>query len=106
MSAGGKKPSGRIVVNVLPAGCDAGRWAVSRRDGESLGKGLLQGSSALWMLPRVKYTELKQDAVRMGREVASRLRASGHLTQLVVHKRDGRIQFENTYGADPKKTKG
>ncbi len=30
----------------------------------------------------------------------------GFNAQLVVHGKDGRIQFERTYGADPKRSKG
>jgi len=44
----------------------------------------------------------KQEAVRDG---ASKGRAHGH-AQLVIKGRNGRIQSERTYGADPRRTKG
>lgn len=33
-------------------------------------------------------------------------RDAGELAQLVVHRRDGTIQYERPYGKDPKRTKG
>ena len=44
----------------------------------------------------------KGDAVARGRELAQR----GRLGQLIVHKQDGRIHQEFTYGADPRRSKG
>lgn len=44
----------------------------------------------------------KLEAVRAG---AKRGRKHGH-AQLVIHKRDGKIQEERTYGADPERTPG
>ena len=50
---------------------------------------------------------VKADAVVEGRECARHAyQANGDLTQLVVHKKDGKIQFENTYGKDPSKYPG
>lgn len=49
---------------------------------------------------------LKRAAVRDGVYWASRLHQSGVLTQLVIHNRDGRIESERTYGADPVRRKG
>jgi hypothetical protein len=50
---------------------------------------------------------VKADAVAEGRECARTAHeANGDLTQLVVHKKDGKIQFENTYGKDPSKYPG
>ncbi|HGY91948.1 MAG TPA: DUF2188 domain-containing protein [Planctomycetes bacterium] len=44
----------------------------------------------------------KAEAVDRGRSVAK----SHPLGQLVIHKRDGRIQTEHTYGKDPFPPKG
>ena len=44
----------------------------------------------------------KLDALRAGREYARRMRPS----QLTIRGRDGRIQTEHTYGADPRRRKG
>jgi hypothetical protein len=44
----------------------------------------------------------KTEAVRVG---AREGRASGH-AQLVIKGRNGRIQSERTYGADPRRSKG
>jgi hypothetical protein len=34
------------------------------------------------------------------------LKSQGYLSQLVVHGKNGKIQTEYTYGADPRRTKG
>ncbi|MBA3738859.1 MAG: DUF2188 domain-containing protein [Actinobacteria bacterium] len=44
----------------------------------------------------------KEEAVKRGRQLAQRQR----LGQLIVHKRDGSIQTEHTYGEDPRRSKG
>lgn len=46
--------------------------------------------------------ESKADAVDRGRELAK----SQSLGQLVIHKQDGTIQTEHTYGQDPCPPKG
>lgn len=48
----------------------------------------------------------KAEAVELGREKAKLVRADGGLAQLVVHGRDGRIQYEHTYGDDPRRRQG
>lgn len=49
----------------------------------------------------------KRTAVAAGRRWARRSwERHGMLAQLVVHGRDGKIQFEHTYGRDPRGTKG
>lgn len=45
--------------------------------------------------------DTKGEAVSAGRAVAQRARG-----QLVIHKRDGKIETEYTYGNDPRRTKG
>ena len=44
----------------------------------------------------------KEEAVRAG---ASKGRSNGH-AQLIIKGRNGRIQGERTYGADPRRSKG
>lgn len=49
----------------------------------------------------------KRAAVSCGRTVASsRWHDYEQPAQLVVHARDGRIQFEHTYGRDPERRRG
>ena len=48
----------------------------------------------------------KTNAVGATRALAREAYDDNHLAQLVVHGRDGKIQYENTYGADPRKSKG
>lgn len=48
----------------------------------------------------------KQTAVAWAREDCHLLRKAGFLCQLVVHGKNGRIQYENTYGRDPRRYKG
>lgn len=47
-------------------------------------------------------TDKKSDAVKRAKELAKKAK----LGQVIVHKKDGRIQTEYTYGNDPKKTEG
>lgn len=49
---------------------------------------------------------LQADAVGYYAGVCRRLKAAGKLAQLVLHGRDGRIRWERTYGADPKRSRG
>jgi hypothetical protein len=44
----------------------------------------------------------KEEAVRQGRQSG---KAAG-LAQLVIHKANGTIETEHTYGQDPRRTKG
>jgi len=70
----------RAVFHVTPH--DDGKWKVEREGGGH------EGSTY----------ENKDDAVRHAKEAAQ----LGPLGQVIVHGRDGRIEFENTYGADPR----
>ena len=56
---------------------------------------------------RMAWCVRKREAVAMGRIIAREVwREFGKPSQLVVHGCDGRIQFENTYGADPRRHRG
>lgn len=57
-----------------------------------------------WCAPADYAT--KAEAVREARMAARGLHRDGRLSQLVVHRKDGRIAFEATYGNDPKRRKG
>lgn len=48
----------------------------------------------------------KYAATKWARKTCRELWKGGQLAQLVVHKRNGRIQDEFTYGKDPRRTKG
>jgi hypothetical protein len=50
----------------------------------------------------LKIFERKQDAVNYGRVQAKK----GGMGQLKIHKKDGKIQEERTYGKDPFPPKG
>jgi uncharacterized protein DUF2188 len=62
-----------------------GRWAVE-----------VEGASR----PRSTHTT-KAEAERAGRELAKKTKA-----ELLVHRRDGKITARNTYGRDPRRSKG
>lgn len=76
--------SKRVQYRVLPT--ESGEWQVKKTGG--------QRASAV--------VENKADAVKE----ASRLAQSQPLGQVVIHKQDGTIQTEYTYGKDPRKTRG
>lgn len=48
------------------------------------------------------HAERKTDAVARGKELAKK----APLGQIKIHKQDGKIQTEHTYGEDPEKYKG
>ena len=74
----------REVFHVSPA--DHGRWRVEAEGGGHTGP----------------LFENKDDAVRHAKEKAR----PAQLGQVIVHGRDGQIQYENTYGQDPHQRKG
>ena len=85
----------RIRYEVLPTGrkdrkADPTllRWSVTR-DGE-----------------RKNTFKLKPDAVESARLQARLEHDLGQLTQLIIKGKDGQIQDERTYGADPERSKG
>lgn len=65
-------------------------------------------NSDKWKVMREKskgpsaYSETKQGAINRGRELAQKQEKS----RLIIHKKDGSIQTEYTYGMDPRKYKG
>ncbi len=75
----------RSVYHVVPDE-DSGNWKLKK-----------QGSDRA-----LKTFEKKQDAINRGKEIAK----NQSLGQLKVHKHDGTIQTEYTYGNDSKKSKG
>jgi len=50
----------------------------------------------------INFSKTKEKAIKKGRKIARKER----LSQLKIHKKNGRIQEERTYGEDPKKYKG
>ena len=76
--------SGRKVVHVVPDG--SGNWAVKSEDaGRAAGV----------------YAN-KDEAVERARNIANNATRG----QIKVHGRDGKLQYERTYGADPYPPKG
>ena len=76
--------SKREKIHIVPR--ENGDWAVKR---EGAGK----ASSV--------HNE-KQEAIERGKELAK----DAPLGQIIIHKRDGTIQTEHTYGEDPEKYPG
>ena len=78
-------PSDRIVYHVVP-NADATRWVISIENDERF---------------REEY-ETKEDALE-----AAKQRARGQEpSQVKVHTRDGNMEYENTYGDDPRSSAG
>jgi hypothetical protein len=76
--------SKRKVVHIVPT--SGGNWAVKRERAN-------RASS---------IHDRKDEAIERGRELAK----EGSLGQLKIHKKDGTIQTEHTYGKDPEKYPG
>jgi len=75
--------SNRFVLHIVP---NANGWEVKR-----------QGSGETeWLVDN------KDNAVNHAREMAK----ANQPSQIVIHTRDGRIETEHTYGADPRETPG
>lgn len=55
---------------------------------------------------RYAWADLKRDAVKVAREAALEVFARGRKSQIVVYKKNGRIQYEHTYRADPRQYVG
>lgn len=68
---------------------------------------VLRNDKGLIVLQRTEGDENKKKFVsRAAGYVRSQCNLFHHLGQLVVHKLDGQIEFEYTYGLDPKRSKG
>jgi Uncharacterized protein conserved in bacteria (DUF2188) len=74
----------REVFHVTPAA--EGKWCVDPEGARHTGE----------------IFENKHDAVRHAKDQAK----TAQLGQVIVHGRDARIQYENTYGEDPRERKG
>lgn len=49
-----------------------------------------------------KLSKTKEEAIKIGRKIAKSVQPS----QLIIHKKDGKIQTEYTYKNDPRSSKG
>lgn len=78
------KKSTRVTYHVVPK--ESGGWQLKKEGAKRA----------------VQSFDRKAEAVAFGKDKAK----SHALGQLIVHKKDGTIQTEYTYGADPRKTKG
>ncbi|HEY9507339.1 MAG TPA: DUF2188 domain-containing protein [Gemmatimonadales bacterium] len=76
--------SQRQVFHVVPQ--DQGKWRVEPEGRREVGR----------------VFEDKEEAVRQATENAK----AADTGQIIVHGRDGRIQYEHTYGEDPRERKG
>lgn len=54
----------------------------------------------------LSFHRMKSTAVKSARSKAKAQWHKGHKAQIVVHKRNGRIAYEHTYGLDPRRYKG
>ena len=54
----------------------------------------------------VARAETKASAVDEGRRIGNDILGAGGVAQLRIKGRDGRIQAEHTYGADPRRARG
>ena len=52
------------------------------------------------------WLRTRDQAVEVGRLLCALTLARGGRAQLVLHGKDGRIRWERTYGADPRRTPG
>ena len=80
----------RVVLRIVPA--KVGGWLL---------EGKLPYPSA-----GPHWSQSKPRLVARGRAAGRTWWSRGQTAQLVVHGRDGRIRFENTYGRDPVRRKG
>jgi hypothetical protein len=82
----------RRIYTVEPIKHPAYRWVV--REGK-------HGPASV-----IRWCKTKAEAITDGRAFARDVWKFGMLSQLRVKRRNGRIQFEHTYGADPARWKG
>ncbi|HKV07516.1 MAG TPA: DUF2188 domain-containing protein [Thermoanaerobaculia bacterium] len=72
----------RVVYHVVP-NASAEKWVVSQENAEFR-----------------REFETKEEAVQFARERAQ----SAELGQIKVHKKDGNMEYESTYGDDPRRS--
>lgn len=82
--ARGNKDNERVVYHVTP-NASAERWVVSQENAEFR-----------------REFDTKKDAEQFAKERAQRER----LAQVKVHKQDGNMDYESTYGEDPRDIQG
>lgn len=80
--------SKRVVYRVVPSFVFPGSWDI-KENAQIIYRGIP-----------------KKEAVEIARGFGRECWGQGTLSQLVVHGRNGKIQFEHTYGKDPRKSKG
>jgi hypothetical protein len=78
------KKNGRVVYHVVPD-ASGDKWLVSQENASY----------------RTEH-ETKEEAVKE----AKRLAQEAELGQVKVHKKDGNMEYESTYGEDPRRTPG
>jgi hypothetical protein len=78
------KKNGRVVYHVVPD-ASGDKWLVSQENASY----------------RTEH-ETKEEAVKE----AKRLAQEADLGQVKVHKKDGNMEYESTYGEDPRRTPG
>ena len=78
------KGNGRVVYHVVPHS-SAEKWVVSQENADY----------------RSEH-ETKEEAIKEARRLAQK----AELGQIKVHKKDGNMEYESTYGEDPPETPG
>jgi hypothetical protein len=78
------KKNGRVVYHVVP-NASGEKWVVSQENAAH----------------RTEH-DTKEEAV----QEAKRLAQEAELGQVKVHKKDGNMEYESTYGADPRRSPG
>jgi hypothetical protein len=78
------KKNGRVVYHVIPD-ASGDKWLVSQENASY----------------RTEH-ETKEEAL----QEAKRLAQDAELGQVKVHKKDGNMEYESTYGEDPRRTPG
>lgn len=66
------------------------------------------GDWLVWIVgfKKTHHFASQAEAVSFATTAARLTQGAGELAQVVLHGRDGRVRWERTYGADPKRSKG
>lgn len=91
-----KRVAKRVVYRIGP-GRPYGGWAI-----RIFGLPNSRGSRG----PLRHWRKTQAEAIAFATGGARLTLNAGELAQVVLHGRDGRIRWERTYGADPKRSKG